>query len=103
MKPTDDDIHTLAVALQNMVIWRGCLAGGKFDEYYHTPEYLLYSDEWEPFHIVVRSKLTDKVVLRAMISKLNWAGTEHDYHVLCRAVTNHKAIVGLMKKEVSAC
>lgn len=100
MIPTEDELNKIAVALQNMVIWRGCLAGGKFDEYYHTPEYLLYSDEWEPFHIVVRRKLDDKVILRAMYNQLSWTGREHDYHVLCRSVTNHKAIVGLMKEKV---
>ena len=92
-----DRIRTLAVALQNMVIWRGCLAGGKFDEHYHTAEYHLYSDEWEMFHIKVTRKHDGKTILSAMTSE-TWSGTEYDYNALWRAVANHDEIIELSKK-----
>lgn len=98
--PLDKDkIRSLASQLQSLVIWRGCQAGGKFDEYYDTAEYELFSDEWEMFHIKVTRKRDDKVILNAAIGE-TWRGSEYDYHALLRAIKNHKELLPLMKNNL---
>ena len=94
-----DEISDLAVALQGMVIWRGCMAGGKFDEHYNTPEYALYSDEWEPYHIVVTYKPTGQTILRAGTGYCEWYGEAIDYRDLWREVENHNQTLEAMRKE----
>jgi len=91
MQLTSDEISDLAVAMQGMVIWRGCMAGGKFDEHYDTPGYRLFSDEYEPFHIVVTRKEDNKVILYAdsMPRSGRWSGTEADYKQLWKERDNH--------------
>ena len=89
MQFSEKEIDDLAVALSRMVTWRGCMAGGKFDEHYNTPEYSLYSDEWEPYHIVATYKPTGQVVLRAGTGYCEWYGEAVDYRDLWREVENH--------------
>ena len=67
------------------------MAGGKFDEHYDTPDYALYSDEWEPYHIRVTYKPTNQVVLRAGTGYCDWYGETSDYTQLWKEVDNHKS------------
>ena len=99
MEFSKDEISDLAVALQGMVIWRGCMAGGKFDEHYDTRDYALYSDEWEPYHIVVTYKPTNQVVLRAGTGYCHWYGETSDYTQLWKEVDIHNQTIGAMRKE----
>jgi hypothetical protein len=94
---SDDELRDLAIKLQNIVIWRGCGAGGTFDENYHTPEYHLFSDEWEPFHIRVTRKKDGRSILSAM-DNYYWSGTEYDYKALLRLIDNHNKLLPLMRK-----
>lgn len=93
-----DVLRKLAIDLQNVVIWRGSQFG-KFDEHYHTPEYHLFSDDWEMFHIRVTRKSDGEVILSAM-NREHWNGTEYDYKALLRLLENHRQLVSLMRKEV---
>jgi len=94
-----DELRDLAIKLQNIVIWRGCGAGGTFDENYHTPEYHLFSDEWEPFHIRVTRKKDDRNILSAL-NNYYWSGTEYDYKALLRLIDNHNKLLPLMREKV---